>query len=79
MGAAFSMVWQVLKALPAIFTMIKQAISFWNDMREDRQDSDFKKGVKDKDSSKIEEAFGSDKAGVPVDGVGRIEFDDEKK
>lgn len=79
MGQILSILWQVVKALPAILALIKQIFSFWHDMREKREDTSFKEGVKEGDSSKIEKGFGSDKAGEPVPGVGTIgELPDEK-
>lgn len=65
------------KTLWEIIQFVKNIISGVKTFKENRRRETFKEGVSEKDTTKIEESFDSDQAGVP-DKIGDIEWDDEK-
>lgn len=68
--AFFKTLWEIIQGIKAIFEGIRT-------FKENQRREDFKEGVAEKDTTKIEESFDSDQAGVP-DKIGDIEWDDEK-
>lgn len=65
------------KTLGEIIGLLKAAYKLWQDGQENARRKDYKEGVEEKDTKKVEDAFDSDKAGKP-DKIGDIEWDDEK-
>lgn len=66
-----------LKTLYEIIKSIKAAWSLWQEHKADQRRKSFQEGVEEKDTKKVEDAFGSPVAGKP-DKIGDIEWDDEK-
>lgn len=66
----FQSLWEIIKLLKAGWVK-------WQDFQESKRRDDFKEGVENKDTTKIEGSFDSGQAGVP-DKIGDIEWDDEK-
>lgn len=55
----------VLKAIPLIIGAIKAMIAAWRQIQYDGRKKDFQEGTVERDQTKIEESFDSDKAGKP--------------
>lgn len=71
MTAALKLFWELLKAIPLIISAVKELLGFWKQLQYDSRKEKFQEGTVKRDQIKVEQGFGSDKAGKPS-GHGRI-------
>jgi hypothetical protein len=71
MGAALKIIWDVIKAIPVIIGAVRQLFDLWKQSQYDNRKEKFQEGTAERDQTKVEQGFGSDKAGKPS-GHGRI-------
>ena len=76
-GSFFGGVSNWVKLALALIAGIKVIATFFKDKEENDRREKFKEGVAEKDTTKVEESFGSGNAGKP-DNIGDIEWEDEK-
>lgn len=65
------------KTLGEILSLLKLAWRNWQTYQENLRREEYKEGVEEKDTKKVEDSFDSPVAGKP-DKIGEIEWDDEK-
>lgn len=71
MVTALKFVWDLVKAVPMIISAVKQLVGFWKQMQYDSRKEKFQEGTAERDQTKVEKGFDSEKAGKPS-GIGRI-------
>lgn len=71
MGSFFSAISTAISVIKMAMELFKAAVNFWKQMKYNERKDAFQEGTVERDQTKVEEGFGSGKAGKPS-GHGRI-------